>query len=403
MSTKHVSLFANVSKSQIKENDTHFTIEGVPVTVDDAVMNGMHYPLEHNKKGMDTIKDKVITLSHPTDKKGLGADAYAGNSLQEFYSGGYIETVYAKGGVWYVNISIKKSMLKAQDKGKGFYERLSNKDDIGVSTGLYTDAKKESGTNAKGEKYTHVATEQDYNHLAMLESSEPPAGGQDTFMRFNGEGQGMAINLADYMIDSIPPDKVEVIDSEPKQADELNSLLAKLLAIIGIGKIAGNEENQHAKNAEDKAMKTTADKIKALKSKGKHKENMSDDEVSNAYDDMMKNEDSDKTKETADNSAVLSAINALTSTVTALNGKVEGLESQLNAKDTEQKETLVNKLKGLKTGLTENTLKTLSVNDLESMLLSQTGETVGLNGQMAPSVNTSVSDYSDSFQHEVSK
>ena len=82
MSQSHISLFANVSKSQIKETDTHFNIEGVPVTVDDAVMNGIHYTAKNNKLGMPSIRDRVVTLSHPTTINGSGADAYAGESLQ---------------------------------------------------------------------------------------------------------------------------------------------------------------------------------------------------------------------------------------------------------------------------------------------------------------------------------
>ncbi len=180
MPQAHISLFANISKSQIKETDTHFNIEGVPVTVDDAVMNGIHYSAENNKLGMPSIRDRVVTLSHPTTVNGSGVDAYAGESLQKFYSGGHIETVYADNGTWKVNICIDKDILRAQDKKQdsNFYDSLANKQDIGVSTGLYAEIEPTIGKNAKGVDYEGAATKQVYNHLAMLDASEPPAGGR---------------------------------------------------------------------------------------------------------------------------------------------------------------------------------------------------------------------------------
>lgn len=395
MLNKHVSFFANISKSQIKETKTHFNIEGVPVTVDDAVMNGLLYSAEHNKAGMDTILDRVVTLSHPTNKDGMGADAYAGKSLQEFYSGGHIESVYSNSGVWYVNISIDKALLAIQDEKQNtdFVKRLSNKDAIGVSTGLYTEAKKESGINANGDKYEAIATKQQYNHLAMLNSSEPPAGGDATFMRFNNESGNVVVNIADYMPDSNPE---QITDKNPDE-NEFNGLLAKLLALLGISKLSGNEESQtNADNAEDKAMPSMKDKMAALKAKDKLKDNMSEDEVNNAYDQMMKGKDAESEKGKANNSELLSAINTLTETVTTLNSKVESLESQVNAKETQEIDTLVEQLKDLNTGLTENTLKTLPADELKSMLLNATGKTFSLNGDFNQN-NASDDDYSDSF------
>jgi len=292
MPQSHVSFFTNVGKTQIKETDTHFNIEGVPVTVDDAVMNNILYSAENNRAGMPTIRDRVMTLSHPTQANGKGAYAYAGESLQKFYSGGHIETVYADNGVWKVNISIDKQILKAQDvkQNSDFYSRLESKKDVGVSTGLYTEIEDSPGPNAKGEEYQGVATNQQYNHLAMLESSEPPAGGSATFMRFNSEQEkDITINLADYMPDSIPADTTPAVEVEVEieQESEFESLLTKLLALIGVGKLASNK-NQPQQPTEVNAMPDIKDKMAKLKAANMFKEGMSDEEVSNAYETMMK-------------------------------------------------------------------------------------------------------------------
>ena len=393
MAHTHISLFTNVSKTQIRETDTHFNIEGVPVTVDDAVMNGIHYSAENNKKGMPSIRDRVVTLSHPTTANGSGADAYAGESLQKFYSGGHIETVYADAGTWKVNISIDKDILRAQDKkqNSNFYDSLANKTDIGVSTGLYSEIEETPGTNASGVEYQAVATNQQYNHLAMLESSEPPAGGDATFMRFNSDtvAQNMIVNLADYMPDSIPDTVVkveEVGEMEEEQPEEFNSLLAKLLALIGVSKMAGNKENQPKE--EDAMPADIKEKMQALKDNGSYKDGMSDEEISNAFDKMSKKDD-EPAKGVAQNSELLEAIESLTN-------KVQDLESKLNAKDESEKLSLVAELVDLETGLTENALNSLEVSELKSLHNKYTGQTFAINSTRKPQAN-SVDDYSDSF------
>ena len=402
MPQAHISLFANISKTQIKETDTHFNIEGVPVTVDDAVMNGIHYSAENNKLGMPSIRDRVVTLSHPTTANGNGVDAYAGESLQKFYSGGHIETVYADNGTWKVNISIDKDILRAQDKKQDskFYDSLANKQDIGVSTGLYAEIEPTIGKNAKGVDYEGAATKQVYNHLAMLDASEPPAGGQSTFMRFNKESQDkVVINLADYMTDSIPDTvyKVEDVnaDDKPEAKDDFNGLLAKLLAILGISKLAGNTENKPQQNEENAMPDDIKKKMKALKDNGSYKEGMTDDEISNAFEKMGNMDDAPKAKEVAQNSEILNAIQALTA-------KVTGLESKLNAKDDAVKNALVDELKDLDTGLSVNALKGLEVEELQTLHNKVSGQTFSLNTSFRQSQKPT-DDYSDSFQNTESK
>jgi hypothetical protein len=402
MPQAHISLFANISKSQIKETDTHFNIEGVPVTVDDAVMNGIHYSAENNKLGMPSIRDRVVTLSHPMTENGNGLDAYAGESLQKFYSGGHIETVYADSGTWKVNICIDKDILRAQDKKQdsNFYDSLANKQDIGVSTGLYSEIEPSIGKNAKGVDYEGIATKQVYNHLAMLDASEPPAGGQSTFMRFNKESQDkVVINLAEYMTDSIPDTvyKVEDVnaDNKPETKDEFNSLLAKLLALMGLSKLTGNTENKPQQNEENAMPDDIKKKMKALQDNGSYKEGMTDAEISNAFDKMGNMDDAQKAKEVAQNSELLNAIQVLTE-------KFTNLETKFNAKDDAIKNALVEELKGLETGLELNTLQKLDVEELQSLHNKVSGQTFALNGAFRQS-KTAVDDYADSFHNTESK
>lgn len=372
----HVSLFTNVGKSQIRETDSHFHIEGVPITVDDAVMNGILYTAENNREGMPTIKDRVVTLSHPTTNDGQGADAYAGESLQKFYSGGYIESVYADNGVWRVNISVDKDLLKAQDKKQGteFYNKLETKDDIGVSTGLYTVVEKTVGTNAEGKEYQGIATSQQYNHLAMLPDSEPPAGGQSTFMRFNGESSELMVNLADYMPDSTPSNEPSVeVEVETESKESVESFLTKLLAMIGAtGLLKGNKSETETEDSE----MSIDNMVKALKEANAYKDGMSDDEVKNAYGKMGKD---DKKEEKADNSAELQEV------INEMRAELSELRALVNAKETAEKDALVAEVNALETGIAEGELKALSVNSLNALKEKHAPVTFGVNGQFRQS------------------
>jgi len=343
---KHISLITNVGKSQISETDTEFLINNVPITVDGAVMNGLLYRAEDNKAGMETIRNKVVTLSHPTDSNGNGLDAYEGEALQNHYSGGNVEKVMHSNGVWYANISINKNILEAQDKNQDtdFYTRLSNREDVGVSTGLYTIPEEKSGTNEKGIKYNAIATKQEYNHLAMLESSEPPAGGDATFMRFNGEEEvkceKLYVNLDEY---------VEKISNEDSLVDKFTKAM--------VGLLSKNKANEEANMTEN--MKNM---VEALKKKNMYKDNMSEDEVKNAYDKMMKGDDKEKEgmKKNAESDALLSAINRLTD-------KVESLEQKVNAQDDLEKDKLITEIKANSKDFEDDELKDMPVSTLQKI------------------------------------
>jgi len=374
----HISFFTNVKSSQIKETETHFMIEGVPVTVDDAVMNGLLYSAEHNRAGMPTIRDRVITLGHPRTANGSGADAYAGESLQKFYSGGHIESVYADNGVWRVNISISKALLRAQDEAQNsnFYDRLANKEPIGVSTGLYTEVDATPGTNAKGDEYTGIATKQQYNHLAMLDANEPPAGGQDTFMRFNGKAeQDAVINLVDYMPDSIPQDSDD--DKIEPEKDEVQSFITKFLAMLGIaGMLKTNQ-------TEVDAMPDIKKMMQALKDNGTYKDGMSDDDVKAAYEKMTAKSNAQEPQGIAQEQLADLIKQAVNAAVEPLNAQIGELKSQLNAKDEAEKQTLVDAVNALELGMAEDDVKNLSTNSLQA-LLDKHNQTLSVNGAYRP-------------------
>lgn len=190
-----IRLITNVGKSQISESKEFFHLKKIPVTVDGAVMNGLLYRAEDNAKGMPSINGRVMTLGHPKNDAGEFISANEGEALVNHFSGGSVEKNYHVNGVHYVDAKIRKATLKAQKDGEWYYNQLESKKPIGVSTGLFSSREMTEGVNNSGTKYFAIATNQKYDHLALLHESEAPAGGKDTFINFNADATEIIVNL----------------------------------------------------------------------------------------------------------------------------------------------------------------------------------------------------------------
>jgi hypothetical protein len=193
-----INIYTNTQKSQFRQvKDGVWQILGIPITVDNAVMNGILYDKEENAKGLATYRGQPVTLRHPEDENGNGTSALSGKGLMDHFSGGVIINTYNHNGINYADAEFKEKMMQAQDNGDYYVNRLKNGEPIGISTGLFFDGNNDSGTNACGEEYHAVARNQIGDHVAMLPDEEPPAGGAATFIRFNGENddQTASVNI----------------------------------------------------------------------------------------------------------------------------------------------------------------------------------------------------------------
>lgn len=197
-----IRLVTNVGKTQISDDGEFFKLSRIPVTVDDAVMNGLHYPEDENEKGIPSLAGRVMTLGHPKNAAGEHVSASDGDALVNQFSGGSVTRTYLRNGVHYVDAKIRKSTLKAQPNGEWFYNQLENQKPIGVSTGLFSQREMKEGVNNSGKKYRAIARNQRYDHLALLHESEPPAGGKDTFINFNAEDTDITINVDEYIVNT---------------------------------------------------------------------------------------------------------------------------------------------------------------------------------------------------------
>ncbi|MDB4306043.1 prefoldin subunit [bacterium] len=344
MTTNTVILVSNVGKSQIRDTGTHWEIKNIPVTVDGAVMNGILYPANENAKGLKSLINKPVTLSHPVDEKGNLTTGREGAGLMNHFSGGTITNVYNVRGVNYADATIKKGVLQGQEDGEWYVNALDSRADIGVSTGLLIAENKESGVT-NGEKYDSIAKEQNFDHLAMLTDKEPPAGGDATFMRFNAETENaIVVNVADHM---------------PEQT-LLNKALDAVKALF-----AANDESRYNDANQGHTAETNGNhkevanvdkkKMEALmKNMGKTDEeiaNMDEDAMYNAFSDFTKKKDKPEAKPEEDEEKMEknSSNEALELAVNKLLTKVEDLETKLTANAQNEIDTLAEAVSKLAT------------------------------------------------------
>lgn len=323
---QHISFQTNIKKTQISETPDKFLISAVPVVVDGAVMNGITYPADENEKGLDSLVNCVVTLRHPFDDKGHPIDAYSPQALQNQFSGGVVTKRYKVGKVNMVDIDIKKSLLQAQDNGQSYFDRLTNKEEIGVSTGLYTNV------------VNNVATEQRYNHLAMLENGEEPAGGDATKMRFNS-AETMVVNVDD-VIAEIEQDE-SLLHKIANAVKNLTDLFANRQKVDDNTSGRGQRDNLN----EGKSMLSREQVVNMLKAKGvKVDENQTDaqltEQLTNAL--AAKPEQKGEPVVNADlTNAITAAVNAA---VKPLNDKLATFEANAQAQAKAAKDVVIGQI-----------------------------------------------------------
>lgn len=243
-----VNFVTNVGKSQLKDKgDGFWVVQGVPMTVDNAVMNGILYPADENSKGLNSYKGKPVVLRHPVDENGNPISALSGNGLLKHYSGGVIVNTYNHNGINYYDAEFNINMMRAQEGGEWYANKIEKGEPIGISTGLYFSGNNESGVAANGARYMAVARNQQGDHVAMLPDDEPPAGGKDTFMRFNGENddQEIAVNIDDFIANL----------SSEEEKGLFKRILDAVLATVASNKRDTDNVNEFNQNHEGDAMR----------------------------------------------------------------------------------------------------------------------------------------------------
>lgn len=337
MKVNKVIIQTNVMRSQIEQNDTDYILRGIPITVNDSVMNGVLYSKTENKKAMPSMIGKPLTIDHPVDSNGNFISALEGKGLKDFFSGGVVTNAYEVDNIWYADAEIKKSILAAQNGGTELQAKLESKSDLGVSTGLFFEDNEISGVNSSGEKYGKSAINMNFNHLATTNN---PAGGSATTAVFNSENT-VICNVIDVINDNCDNKEISSLRAA------YNALKAKLDTFIAK---SYNETDLNINVNEKEGSEMTPEEIKAA--------------IAEA---VTANAESNK-------QALVAAVN---SAVAPLQEKIATMQESITANADKEKAALVADVVALDIGIDEELAKTMSVNSLNSVIAKNSGKPAG--------------------------
>lgn len=222
--SKRVHILTAVNAANVSKSGSTYTIRDVCGAVDGIVMNSMLYPAEQLAAGVETLNDKPAPAGHPKNEQGQHISALNGAALASAWIGSYCTNARHEGGRTLVDVVVNEAQAKAHPDGAKLIERLdaaianTNAQPIHVSTGLMLEPITANG-ESKGKKYTRIATNLRYDHLAIL-LNEQAAGTPE-------QGVGMFLNSAGE------PEEVEAVtvntDPEDKRHAGLLGWLRKLV------------------------------------------------------------------------------------------------------------------------------------------------------------------------------
>lgn len=221
---RRIHILTAVNAGAVSKAGSTYTIAGVCGATDGIVMNGTLYPADQLASGAKTLEGKPAPAGHPKNSAGQYISALNGEALLSAYAGAVCRNARHEGGRTLVDVVINEAQAKASDAGAKLIERLdaalngTSVEPIHVSTGLVAEMVAANG-ESRGKKYSRIATNIQYDHLAIL-MNERGAGTPD-------DGVGMWLNSAGE------PEEIERAEFDPAPADRrfegLTGWLRKLL------------------------------------------------------------------------------------------------------------------------------------------------------------------------------
>jgi len=442
---------SNIYRETINGRE-HIVIKDVVPIVDDVVMNGGLYPAAEINQSYASMERKLMPLSHPK-VDGQYISANDPEAVHNFHVGVYAQNVRKVNGRVTLDMHVDVRYAEATEGGKRLVNRLEdmekgeNTDPIHISTGLLLNKQMKSG-ESKGKKYSWVASNMNFDHIAILlddPGAATPDDGVGIFV--NADGSKMEIeqvnlseafnctranwwektkfffaNASRYSFDEICA-AIRNRMSEGKTEDyyfwpdavwpdrfvyeEDGKYLQQKYLIDDDGKAVfvgepvevvrkPTEYEEVQTNKEQSPMKDMI--INALKAAGKPTDGLTDEALLAAYNEMQKSEkpgkkdeeeiDPDtgkpKKKETAANSDELKAMISA-----AVNEAVAPLKEKLQANHDNERKEMREAVKA-KFGLSDTAVNAMADEPLKEMF-SQCQTTLGLNSRFQNNTNESIS------------
>lgn len=184
------------------DGEKYVKISNVLWMLDDIVLNDGLYAAEENQKGYASMEGRIMPFGHPKSSGEYVAisnldNAAAAKALGKYYGGVHAEGVIRRGDRYYTDVMVNERVAQAHEDGKLLLEWVDKADQfktngvdkpapIHMSTGLMTNRIEANGKTKKGKQYKWRATNQQYDHLAIL-FHEPGAGGDQVALAVNCE------------------------------------------------------------------------------------------------------------------------------------------------------------------------------------------------------------------------
>jgi hypothetical protein len=211
MTVKRVHILSAVNAANVSKSGGTYTIKDVCGAIDGIVMNGRMYPGDQLAAGVESLSGKPAPAGHPKNAAGQHISALNGEALASAWIGSYAKNARHEGGRTLADILVNEAQAKAHPDGMKLIERLdaaiagTNAEPIHVSTGLNLVEIKANG-ESMGKKYSSIATNLQYDHLAILlneQGAGTPAQGVGMFL--NSEGQAEEVETV--TVNTLPEDK----------------------------------------------------------------------------------------------------------------------------------------------------------------------------------------------------
>lgn len=225
--SKRVHIVSAVNAANVSREGDVITIRDVVHAVDGIVLNKRLYTGKELAKGVASLESRPAPAGHPKDSKGRHISASNGEALGSSWIGAWCVNSRYEGGRALCDIKVNAAQASALPAGKEVVARLdaaiagTNTDPIGVSSGLLLEEVEAKGESL-GKAYTSVATNMQFDHLAIL-LTERPAGTPE-------EGIGMFVNAAGE------EEAIETVEVNTDPVDRRGEGLLKTL----IRKLLGN-------------------------------------------------------------------------------------------------------------------------------------------------------------------
>jgi len=193
MKKHYVDIRLSVNAANVSKADGRYVIKDVVHAVDGIVLNQRLYTGNELSKSVAGLEGKPAPAGHPKDSKGRHISASNGEALAAAWIGAYCTNSRYEGGRALCDIVVNEAQAKAMPAGAEVLRRLDAAIDgtdvtpIAVSSGLLLREVTANG-ESRGKAYRAVATDMEFDHLAIL-LDETPAGTPE-------EGIGMFVNSA---------------------------------------------------------------------------------------------------------------------------------------------------------------------------------------------------------------